>query len=321
MRIWITWEIQRRNRTISKEVDAILYEISVKMNRILRYCVCILKTGLLLFLRKPSLVFAQSPSILLAAFTVNWGKLFKIPTIIDMHNAGLFPFEGKKKWANRLIKDTIRKANLIIVSNKNLSKYVEKEGGSVFVLPDPIPKFSIASRQDRLKGKYNILFVCSFAEDEPYLEVIKAGWKLDQSVFFYITGNSRGKEVEFREILPPNVVLTGFVPESDYLNLLCSVDVVLVLTTREDCLLCGAYEAVSAEKPLIVSDTVVLRNHFSKGTLYTKNFHGDIALKVMNAIQNQRPLMQEMKELKRERIDDWKEKKARLGEILRQLEV
>lgn len=318
MRLWITWEIQRRNRTVSTQVKADLHELNVKAHWIVRYFICIVKTFTLLLKSQPSIVFAQSPSILLAALAVSWGKLFNVPIVIDAHNGGLFPFNGTKWWANKLVRYTIRRADLVLVSNQRLENHIEVNHGRAFVLPDPIPEFRKSSDQIVLKGKYNVVFVCTYSEDEPYIEVIKAAEKLDKDVYLYVTGNSKGREKEWKTVVPSNVILTGFLSESEYLNLLHSADIIMALTTREDCLLCGAYEGVAVERPLIVSNTEVLKEHFSKGTLYVKNESTDISSKVHLAIGNLESLRKELRDLKRERIEQWQERKVMLEALLRQ---
>lgn len=321
MRIWITWEIQRRNRTVSAMIDADLHELNVKANVFLRYCICVIKTCVLLLKKRPSIVFAQSPSIVLATLAVSWGRLFNIPVVIDAHNAGLFPFGGTKKWAKKLVQYTIRNASLVIVSNRNLEKYVQVARGRAFVLPDPIPDLGNGLDRIPLKGKYNIIFVCTYAEDEPYIEVIKAAGNLDKDVYIYITGNSKRREKELKAMASPNVVITGFLSESEYIRTLNSADVVLALTTREDCLLCGAYEGVAAEKPLVVSNTKALREHFSNGALYVENEYIDIASKISSAIGDLETLGKEIRELKKMRIKQWGERKIELENILHGMEA
>jgi hypothetical protein len=46
-----------------------------------------------------------------------------------------------------------------------------------------------------------------------------------------------------------------------------SVDATIVLSERENCLLCGAYETVASEKPMILSNKEALRNYFDKGAI------------------------------------------------------
>jgi hypothetical protein len=74
-------------------------------------------------------------------------------------------------------------------------------------------------------------------------------------------------------------------------------------------LVCGAYEAVSACKPLVLSNTQALKQHFHKGTVYTDNTSKDITDKILNAILKKDLLQEEIKELRREMIIDWERRK------------
>ena len=65
--------------------------------------------------------------------------------------------------------------------------------------------------------------------------------------------------------------MLGFLPTDEYYRYLLSASVVMDLTTVEDCLLCGAYEALAAEKPLILSRTRALEEYFGSGVVLTDN--------------------------------------------------
>jgi glycosyltransferase involved in cell wall biosynthesis len=156
-----------------------------------------------------------------------------------------------------------RRADLTIVTNEPLRQIVEGHGGRAFVLPDRIPALNHAALEPAVeKREGQVVFICSFAEDEPYEEVIKAGAILEEGMLLHITGSPHRLREGVLRNLPANVRLTGFLPENDYLDLLRRADVLMDLTTREDCLVCGAYEAVALGKPLVLSDTRALRNHF-----------------------------------------------------------
>ncbi len=311
-RVWISWEIQRRNRSLSQKFGARLYEINVRHNRVVRYVISIVRTILALREESPVLIFAQNPSVVLAWLCVIYGKLCQILVVVDAHNAGIYPQHGKWKWLNRIAAKMIRIADYTMVTNQSLAEYVAQQGGRPLVLPDPIPTFEFSGSvidRDKLKGKFNVLFVCTFAVDEPYLEVIKAASLLDQDVYVYITGDSKGKEKEYRARIPENIIFTGYLPEEDYVQMLFSVDVIVDLTTRQDCLVCGAYEAVAAGTPLIVSDSEALRRQFSIGALFTDNTSEDLARQITTAILSKEVFAQQMRDLKVKLISEWSRSK------------
>lgn len=319
-RIWITWEIQSRNRNLSARVGASLNELVFKGSRALRYPTLIARTAMTIFRNRPSVLFVQNPSMVLAFFAVYTRWFFRSPVVVDAHNAGVFPFEGKKPWANRLTSLILGKADLTIVTNANLAKHVSSAGGRPFVLPDPLPDLRPGNASKYLKGRQNVLFVCTYAADEPYLEVIRAASMLGPDVFVYVSGNPKGKEKSFSHLLGPNVVLTGYLPEKDYIDLFSAVDAVVDLTTREDCLVCGAYEAVSLEKPVVLSDTKTLRQYFSKGAVFTSNTAEDLASRIREALNNANGLADEARRLKISLVKDWEDRRKELEKILKTLE-
>jgi glycosyltransferase involved in cell wall biosynthesis len=315
-KVWVTWENQRRNVTLSRELGAELYIVEYGgRGRLARYLSCLRKTIAILGPEKPDVLFVQNPSIVLALFAVLYGKAVRTPVIVDAHNAGLFPFEGKKVWANRMAKFILRQAAVTIVSNDGLAVHVEAEGGRSFVLPDPLPNFPEVGAE-RLKGRINVLYVCSYAADEPYREVIAAARSLDSETCIYITGNPGNRLEHIPGGIPENVVVTGFLPEERYVSMLASVDVVLVLTNREDCLVCGAYEAVAVGKPLVLSDTQALRAYFRRGTLYTDNSIGDIATKVGEALRENSSLAREIRLLHSELSSEWQKRRDTLEKVV-----
>jgi glycosyltransferase involved in cell wall biosynthesis len=305
-KIWLTWENQRRNRTTSDAVDAQLFEFYYPQPAPVRHIRSALSTLALLLRERPRVVFAQNPSLVLAMLVTRYGKLTGTPVIIDAHNAGIRPFDGRSRWASALNRRVIRDASLTIVSNAALAQEVRRQGGRPAVLPDPLPHLPPPVQAAPMTGAFNVLFVCTWAPDEPYLEVLAAAARLDPSVRIYVTGNSKGRERAFGA-LPPNVELTGFVSEEQFVALLHAADLVMDLTTREDCLVCGAYEAVAVGKPLLLSGTEALRGYFHRGAVYTDNTAEDIARRIEEARSREAELITQVSELRRDIEHRWSE--------------
>jgi glycosyltransferase involved in cell wall biosynthesis len=269
--VWITWESQRRNREICKSFGIPLYElaeIDEIENRFSKYIQGIGKTIKILLDSRPGIVFCQNPSIVLAFLLVILKRIFGMTVFVDSHNAGIFPKEGNSPLLNRLARFIQRNADTTIVTNNALRLHVEGNGGRSFVLPDKVPCFPIPKIRS-LKGKYNFLFICTFASDEPYVEVFEAARDIDPGIFIYVSGNYSKKGVK-QASLPGNVILLGFIPEEEYIEMLNSVDATIVLSERENCLLCGAYETVAVEKPMILSNKKALTEYFNKGAYIRK---------------------------------------------------
>lgn len=315
-RIWITWEIQRRNRTLSSCFNAKLFEFDVHAPALLRYPISIGKTIGALVNDKPYIIFVQNPSLVLAALSIFISHIFKKVLIIDTHNAGLFPLEGRYRPLNWIASKITSWGDLSIVSNNELEKYVISQGGKVISIPDPVPDIIAPESKPILKGEFNLLFICSWAKDEPYQEVLRAAECVDKGTYIYVTGNSKGREMLYGQELPENVVITGHVSEEDFAALLYACDSIMVLTRRENCLLCGAYEGVAAGKPLILTNTLALKTHFSKGCVFTINNAGEILKAIDNVKQNHQTLTNEIASLKSQLDSEFKHVMKKAEELI-----
>jgi|TARA_B100001057_G_C22850343_1_gene950718 glycosyltransferase involved in cell wall biosynthesis len=282
--IWVTWEHQTRNKSLSGLLGIPLHEIVSEKKGVKRYAESLLKTFQLIRSCKPDVVFCQNPSIVLGFFCVLVKKLLSFSLIVDEHNAGIFPLDGRNRVLNWVAQYIIRNADAVIVTNTSLANQCRSWCGNPIVVEDPLPDFagqysanlpvfSGLAREDR--RPFELLFICTWAPDEPYLNVLQAAEAFSsETLKITVTGNYNGK-LNVSE-LPDCVHLTGFLSKQDYVSQLANTDGVLVLTTREDCLNCGAYEAVSLLKPGILSDTSALRQYFSSGFLFTDNSVGDL---------------------------------------------
>jgi glycosyltransferase involved in cell wall biosynthesis len=293
-RIWITWETHRRSRGLSAALGAKLFEINVRGGRLTRYIRSTLTTLRILFSARGSKVFVQSPSIVLANVAATFGKLAGAMVIVDAHNGGIDPLDGSSSLLTRLARRALRKSDLVIVTNQALAQRVERMGAKAFVLCDPIPDFPAAPAHEPENAQpsaQRVVAICTWAADEPYPELIRAAALLPRDCELAITGRPRLPANQSAG-LPPNIRTTGFVSDAEYIELLRTADVVVDLTTRENCLLCGAYEAVSLHKPLVVSDTMALRELLGDAAIYCTNEAESIASAILTALGRRQVLEQ-----------------------------
>ncbi len=103
--IWIAWGNHRRNKGISNALAWKLYELvySDKL-RIYRYLVSSFKTISVILKENPRIVAAQNPSKFLAFVVILFQNIFSYKVVIDAHNRGIFPLEGKSKTLMLLAK-------------------------------------------------------------------------------------------------------------------------------------------------------------------------------------------------------------------------
>ena len=300
--IWVTWELQRRNKGISSALDWSLHEIVINKPRIVRYFFSIIETIKLIREKKPAVIAAQNPSIVLATVTVLLRSIYGYKVIIDAHNSGIHPAEGRSFLLGSISRWLQRKADLTIVTNQELRAVVESNGGTAFVLPDRLPRVN-SNSANLPNERAKIVFICTFSVDEPYEEVLKAARMISGDAMIYVTGRYDGR-IDPRNV-PTNVRLVGFVPEEEFWALLSAADFIMDLTLREGCLVCGAYEGVALSKPLILSDTKVLRSYFSEGCIYVSSNAESIAQGIRRAITDVEKLRSGIRRLKERLETSW----------------
>lgn len=310
-RIWITWDDHPRSRTLSYQFGADYIVLDYNGIWVFRYFFLTIRTAYLISRISPDLVFCQNPSLILNFCLCFLKKIYRFRLIADRHTN--FAFRHAKsyrlKWIlYRVVSNfTIRHSDLTIVTNDFLKKYVECSGGNSAVLPDMLPAIevpkSLKDGGDFCKG-FSFLFVCTFSDDEPYAEVIEAAQTLPGEDRIYISGNyHKGNGISSCPY--KNVVFLGFVNDDDYFRYMKSVDAVIVLTSLDYTLNCGAYEAVSLGKPMILSDTETIRNYFEKGCIYTDLSASGIAHSLAMCKENVSRLNCEVRDLREKLSSDW----------------
>lgn len=320
-KLWICWEDHRRSRELAKALSYTYIPLTHEGNRLRRYPVLILKTLLLIKEKKPKVIICQNPSIVLAFLLCCLKKISNFKLVVDRHTNFKFKtissLNPKWKLFHFLSKLTIKYADLTIVTNEPLKDIVEKWGGKGFVLQDKLPHLD-KGKLIPLKGKVNIAFVCTYSNDEPYEKIITLFNSLADDTHLYVTGNfNKWAELSAGIIqIPNNVHLLGFVDEEEYQSLIKSVDIVMVITDLEYVLNCGAYEAISAGKPLILSDTRTIKSYFNFGAIYTKLDKISLQQSIEESIAIKDILSAEIEKNKPYMIKEWDESKGHLVDLI-----
>lgn len=305
--VWITWESQIRNHSMARNFGIDLHEFIYNGGKICRYWHGVIKTVSLLVRLRPKIVFSQNPSLVLNVLLWSLKNIFQYKHIIDAHYAGIVAVSGSNLYQKLL--DYINKfATLVIVTNKKHQDYINNIGGNGVICEDPLPKIEKLKTSVDSNSK-NILFICSYDIDEPYEELFKSAINLAKDGFtIYATGNY--KKININPECYPNIFFLGYVPYQLYVKYLYDSSVVVDLTEHEDCLVCGAYEAMEAEIPLVTSDTKALRGYFTAGTIYTSNNSENIFMSIVLAYKSKYRLTSDIQNWKiheethiRKRID------------------
>jgi glycosyltransferase involved in cell wall biosynthesis len=317
-RIWLTWEVHRRSRSLSAAIAAELHEIAISGGRFKRYALSIARTYRLLRSASAQVVFVQSPSIVLANLATSLKATLRAPVVIDAHNGGIDPLDGRSRLLSYFAHRALRRSDLVIVTNEALAERVRALGGKPFVLTDPIPALEAPPAREVQNQSKRVVAICAWAADEPVAELIKAAALLPPDYKLSITGRPKLDRHGITAV-PPNVELTGFLPEERYVELIGHADVIVDLTTRDNCLVCGAYEALALHKPLVVSDTAALRALLGKAAVYCMNQAASIAAAIAHAGTQIDKLALEARLRKGELITEWRERRTALNHELEQL--
>jgi glycosyltransferase involved in cell wall biosynthesis len=285
-----------------------LHTVQYKGNRWIRYPLSLLHTLLILAKARPKTVIAQNPSIVLTYFLLILRPLFGYGLVSDAHYGGIEAYNGSRLFQKAL--DICNHyADLVIVTNDAHARYVDRVGGKAFVCEDPLPDLPCISENGG--NEKTVFFICSFDPDEPFEEVFKAAAMLiPRGYMFCISGNFRRAGLDPERY--PGIKFLGYVPEEDFYSHLARSQVVLDLTSNENCLLCGAYEAMAAEKPLVTSDTRALRNYFTHGALFTQHEPESIARCIESAYRDRAALQSQIVEWKGRAVEEHERKIQRL---------
>lgn len=299
--LWIAWQNHMRNQTLSKRLGAELHVFTSKRARLVKYISCASRTVLLIAHRRPSVVFAPNPSIVLTYLLLSLKYVFRFTFVSDAHYAGIIATNG-----NRLFQKALdfgnRFSDFVVVTNEGHRRHVEAVGGRAVVCEDLLPDIGQYAETVKERPK-KVFFICSFDIDEPYIDVFRAAAVLQREGYeLCVSGNFSGKRIVPTEW--PHVRFIGYVSEKEFYSHLAESEIAIDLTTHENCLLCGAYEAMVLDKPLVTSKTAALQAYFTAGTVFVDHSSESIVNGVKLAYQMRAELKSQIKEWKKQIIAD-----------------
>jgi glycosyltransferase involved in cell wall biosynthesis len=269
----LTWFEHRRTRELCAGLGIELALLDTAHRGARRYLLLGARTFALLNRRRPDVLLVQNPSLVLGILSVVLRPRFGYRLIVDAHNEAVQPHKNPQAWIRWLSRWVVRRADLTIVTNRQLAESVRKQGGRPFVLPDRIPRPPPAATRTLGPG-FNVVLIATFASDEPIGAIFDA--VRDSQLELYVTGDARQLDAKAAARVPANVRFTGFLPEEHYWGLLRSADAIIDLTLKPDCLVCGASEALALGKPMLLSNNAAGVELFGDAAVFTDNSPGDI---------------------------------------------
>ena len=325
-RLWITWDDHRRSRELAEALECDYLVLESGAHWLLRYFYLGLKTIIYLTKRRPKVVISQNPSVVLAAILCFIKPVFRFTLVVDRHSN--FKIESRKKknlkWKvfHFLSDYSLRKADITVVTNQAAKDYVEALGAKSCILPDKIPNLTPTETFSRSR-RFCFFFICTFSDDEPVEAVLDGFAKVSESndVTLYVSGNYRKFKYYNKYAGKQGINFLGYVADQEYVNYLYSCHAVIVLTTMPMTLNCGSYEAVSAAKPQVVSESKEISSYFYKGAVSVSplNFSKEgLADALKEMIDNYQRLESEQVELRKEIDFLWQKRFEELKVGLRQ---
>jgi hypothetical protein len=269
----ITWEQHRRTRELCNWMGLPLHEVTFNATRLKRYARLGRQTLRLLSERKPKVVYVQNPSLILATLVIAARPfLGRYKVVMDAHNEAVAPFTHAYWPVTSLTRHVLRAADVTIVTNAALADQVRRIGGNPHVLPDRLPTPPFApTAPPRLDGPLRVMVVATYAADEPIAEIIEAARTLGDQYQLSITGRETKLPAEQRARLPANVRQTGFLSEEAYWELMRDSHIVLDLTLKPNCLVCGAYESLALLRPMVLTGNPATVDLFGKVAVMTND--------------------------------------------------
>jgi len=329
-KVWFSWEDHRRSRELANAFGAEYIFLSSYSSRFIRYIKLSISTVRKLILYRPSTVFCQNPSIVLATVLVLFKRVLNYNLIVDRHSNFKFEHQDSRSIIWRafwfLSKYTVKRADLTIVTNKDLSLVCNSWGGKSAVLPDKIPDLTVAdtdrdSETPILNDNFTpkVVAITTFDSDEPISDMFEAARIIGDEFEVYFTGNYKKRFISdgAGDLVPKNVTLLGFIPESSYRVALSRADVILVLTSKDLILNCGAYEAVSLNVPMVIANTKTMTRHFYKGAVSVDLNAASIAAGIRDCYNKRVSKKEELRELRLELEKNWAEQ---FNAVLKEIE-
>jgi glycosyltransferase involved in cell wall biosynthesis len=270
------------------------------------------RTLRLLLRRHPKVVFAMTPPVIACVPVWLYATLTRRAYVIDAHS-GAFVDE---RWKPLLFLHRFfsRRALTTIVTNQHLAGIVQSWGGHATIVTDVPIKFAEPlpfQRDDRC----SMTFVSTFTRDEPVEVFLQAAARLSD-IQFFVTGRFQDADPRLLRAKPNNVTFTGFLSDAHYVGLLTGSDAVICLTTADHTMQRGAYEAIYLGRPVITSNFEILRQAFSKGSVFVGNSADEIVDGIRTMRTGLERYQREAQLLRAEKLDRWQHVEYGLRNLL-----
>jgi hypothetical protein len=290
--VFLTWNDSRRSATLARALGVERVTLAARRTGPLRHPAGTAATARYLLAARPGLVwfqFSLALGVLLAVYLrLSRGRGVRLAA--DVHSKALrragpwwlrWAVLPVKRWA-------LGSCPAVLVSNETDARYAERVlRVPALILPDPLPEPPAPSGAQR-QGGGEVVFVCSYAVDEPMPLILEAARRIAPHATVVLTGDPRPLDPGLRVELERVATLPGMLPEAEYWALLRSAGCIVVLTTEPECLPCGAYEAVALGKRPVLASGSAVRRVFGDAGVFTDLHAGHVADAVLGVLERGR---------------------------------
>lgn len=260
-----------------------------------------------LFKIKPEVVFVMDPPVFAVAAVSAYCLLNRARYVMDCHS-GVFN-SRKWRWSLPLQRFLARRAAAVLVTNPSHLNEVLSWRARGLIVGDPPPM--LPATNVRSAEPPFVFVIGVFGDDEEVPAVLAAAARLP-GVEFRVSGDTRRARRAWLDSHLQNVKFTGFLPTDDFWSHVGQASAVMTLTSREDTILRGGWEAMFMAQPLITSNTSALRRYFTSGTVFVDHNPDSIAGGIEYALSHRAELRVEATKLREEKYATWCQEKAEL---------
>jgi glycosyltransferase involved in cell wall biosynthesis len=312
-KVFVSWAPNcSRSDAIAREIGATSHMIyndrmgSHPATVLFKYLWQAVATWKLLHRERAEVAFAMTPPVFAGAALYLYSCFRPLRYVIDVHTAALLmPRWRRLQWLQAFV---CKRAATTLVTNDYLAGIVRAGGGHTTTVQD-VPVIYPRSQAFAGQPRFTVAVICSYNYDEPIAEILQAAAAL-QDVQFFFTGDNKRLAASVMATCPPNVAFTGYLSDADYGGLLCDVQAVMSLTTRDHTMLRGAYEAIYQGTPVVVSQWPLLRDAFNSGAVHVDATAVDITRGIQALRDNWAQFKQGAEDLRLRKLQRWEATKA-----------
>jgi glycosyltransferase involved in cell wall biosynthesis len=275
----------------------------------LRYLLSAARTLAYLVRRRPRAVMVQAPPVPAVAIVWAWSRLARVPLLIDSHPASFGTEEARIDQVMRpLLAWLVPRAAGCIVTTPRLGEEISAWGGRPIVVHEAPMPWGEQMRARACSPERRVLFVCTFAPDEPVMQTLEAAARMPDATFA-LTGDHRRLREAARRAAPENVEWIGYLTGADYVAALERADVIMSLSCRPESVARSAHEGVDALRPMVISGGPHMRDLFPYAVI-VENEPESIAAGVAEALRRCEELSDKAIEARSVQHRRWREQLA-----------